>query len=122
MEVGQIHHVEYYVDNLKKSREFWDWFLESLEYKLYQEFSSGVSWSHKNGTYLVFVQVEEKFKNIQNNRQGNGLNHIAFVGKSTSYLDKIQELLADKGASLLKRDEKHLCFECPNGFAVEIFI
>lgn len=32
MEFGQVHHVEYYVNDLEKSNQFWNWFLQKLGY------------------------------------------------------------------------------------------
>lgn len=54
MEFGQIHHVEYYVNDLASSNEFWSWFSPH-----------------------------------ENNRQGNGLNHIAFMGGTTNQLNEL---------------------------------
>ncbi len=121
MEYGQVHHIEYYVDDLEKSNEFWAWFLVELGYEKYQEWGGGVSYQHKSGTYLVFVQVEKDYLEIGNNRQGNGLNHIAFQGGSLEDLDKIHSDLENRGVKILKRDGDYLCFEDPNQFAVEIY-
>ena len=121
MEFGQIHHVEYYVDDLKKSNEFWDWFMPELTYKKVAEFDGGVSWGHKNGTYIVFVQVEDECLNLKNSRQGNGLNHIAFMGGSIEKLDALQKRLESTGIKIIKRESKYLCFEDPNDFAVEVY-
>lgn len=121
MEFGQLHHVEYYVNDLKRSNEFWSWFLPTMGYSKFQEFAEGISWAHNNGTYLVFVQVEEQFLNAKNTRQGNGLNHIAFMGKSTAHLDELQIELELRKIKILKRRDDYLCFEDPNDFAVEVY-
>ncbi|MBM7644506.1 hypothetical protein JOD45_000699 [Scopulibacillus daqui] len=34
---GLIHHVEINVSDIKKSVEFWDWFLKDLGYRIYQK-------------------------------------------------------------------------------------
>lgn len=121
MEFGQIHHIEYYVSDLKHSDEFWSWFAPYMGYSEYQKWNEGISYAHKNGTYLVFVQVTEKNLNLKNNRQGNGLNHIAFMGNGIDELDKLQKKLEQKKIKILKRDTGYLCFEDPNFFAVEIY-
>jgi len=121
MKYGQVHHIEYYVDDLQKSNEFWDWFFPMIGYKKFQEFGDGVSWQHESGTYIVFVQVVKEHLKRGNNRQGNGLNHIAFQGGSESELDSIQKDLESREINILKRDGKYLCFEDPNEFAVEIY-
>ena len=92
-----------------------------MGYLKFQEFAEGVSWAHKNGTYLVFVQVEKQFLNAKNTRQGNGLNHIAFMGRSTAHLDELQIELEQKKIKIIKRSDGYLCFEDPNEFAVEVY-
>ncbi|HEY8270580.1 MAG TPA: hypothetical protein VIG33_06795, partial [Pseudobdellovibrionaceae bacterium] len=76
----------------------------------------------KNKTYLVFVQVESPYLQVVNNRQASGLNHIAFQGVSLSHLNELEKDLNKRDIKILKKDERHICFEDPNKFAVEIFI
>ena len=76
---------------------------------------------HKNGTYIVFVQMEPESLSIRNNRQGAGLNHIAFKIKSQAQLSEIKAELERRKVSIFLTDDEHICFEDPNGFAVEIF-
>lgn len=121
MKFGQVHHIEYYVNNLVHSNLFWDWFMPELGYSEMSRWSEGVSWEHGNGTYLVFVKVKDEFLNSKNTRQGNGLNHIAFMGGTIDYLDKLQSELEKKKIRILKRMDDYLCFEDPNEFAVEIY-
>lgn len=121
MDFGQVHHIEYYVDDLAVSNKFWSWFLVDLGYKKSSEWNQGVSWSHKNGTYLVFVQVEKEYLKFGNSRQGSGLNHIAFMGGTIDQLDLVEEKLKSHQIKILKRDGSYLCFEDPNSFAVELY-
>lgn len=120
-EFGQVHHIEYYVDDLKRSNAFWNWFMPVMGYSKSSEWDGGISWSHSNGTYLVFVQVKNKFLNSKNTRQGNGLNHIAFMGRSMAELDQLQTQLENREIKILKRKEEYLCFEDPNLFAIEVY-
>ena len=121
MAFGQIHHLEYYVNGLPRSNEFWGWFMPMMGYSKFQEFSEGISWAHPNRSYIVFVQVREKYLDANNNRQGNGLNHIAFMGKSNSHLDELQAELERRKIKIMKRRDDYLWFEDPNDFAVEIY-
>lgn len=121
MQFGQVHHIEYYVDDLKKSNEFWDWFMPKMNHKKIGEFDGGVSWGHPIGTYFCFVQVEPEHLDLKNSRQGNGLNHIAFQGGTLEELDLLQKEIEQKGIKILKRDGDYLLFEDPNKFAVEIY-
>jgi hypothetical protein len=121
MVFGQLHHLEYYVNDLRRSNEFWGWFMPMMGYSKFQEFSDGISWAHENGTYIVFVQVNDKFLSANNSRQGNGLNHIALMGKSNSHLDELQAELERRNIKILKRRADYLWFEDPNDLAVEIY-
>jgi hypothetical protein len=121
MEFGQVHHIEYYVDDLEKSNQLWNWFLEKLGYMKFSEWNGGISWAHKGGTYLVFCQVDKAHLKSPNTRQGNGLNHIAFMGGSLAELDQLQLELESRNIKILKRKEEYLCFEDPNAFAVEVY-
>jgi catechol-2,3-dioxygenase len=121
MKFGQVHHIEYYVNDLNRSNLFWDWFMPVLGYKEMSRWNGGVSWEHETGTYLVFVQVEQQYLSWKNSRQANGLNHIAFQGGSISELDSLQSQLEEKKIKILKRLSDYLCFEDPNEFAVEVY-
>ncbi len=121
MEFGQVHHIEYYVKDLTISNIFWDWFMKELNYKKISQWDDGVSWEHSTGTYICFVQVESQNLAIENDRQGSGLNHLAFQGASINQLDEMQKKLESKNIKVLKRNEGYLCFEDPNQFAVEIY-
>lgn len=120
-EFGQVHHIEYYVDDLQRSNHFWSWFLSALGYVKKEAWETGIAWSHGNGTYLVFVQVQDRFLHSRNTRQGNGLNHIAFMGSSRAELDQLQKNLEEREIKILKRKDDYLCFEDPNQFAVEVY-
>ncbi|MFK8139325.1 MAG: hypothetical protein AB8E15_13275 [Bdellovibrionales bacterium] len=121
MDFGQLHHLEYYVEDLKKSNEFWDWFMPFLGYTKSAEWGSGVSWKQKNGTYICFVELEEASKREVNSRQGVGLNHVAFMGGSMAELDQLEKDLIKKNINILKRDGEYLCFEDVNLFAIEVY-
>ncbi len=121
MEFGQLHHLEYYVKNLSRSNEFWDWFMPFMGYVEYQKWDGGISWRHKSGTYIVFVQIEGDALEINNNRQGNGLNHIALQGKDILHFNELQAELKKRLIKILISKEKYICFEDPNEFAIEVY-
>ena len=123
---GTLHHIEIYVSDLKQSTDFWGWFLESLGYELYQEWPSGKSW-RLNGTYLVFVQTQERFKDIAFHRCRTGLNHLAFYGKSHKHIDELTEQLKSRAIKVLYPEKHHkadgnyaVYFEDPDRIKVEV--
>ena len=48
---GKLHHVEMYCSDLKKSEEFWSWFLFELGYRLFQKWPDGVSYKLADRTW-----------------------------------------------------------------------
>ena len=127
---GCIHHIEIYVSDLKKSLEFWGWVLEFLGYEAFQEWNQGKSWKLGN-SYLVFVQTEEKFKDIPYHRCGTGLNHLAFHAASKEVVDEITGLLREKGVTILYEDRHPYAggagyyavfFEDPDRMKVEVVV
>lgn len=121
LEFGQIHHLEFYVSDLQRSNDFWSWFLPSLGYKKFQEFDQGISWVHKSGTYIVFVQVNDKYINAEVTRQAKGLNHLAFVGRSQTHLNELHASILLRKLKIIYQRDGYLCFEDPNEFAVEVY-
>lgn len=121
MSRGKLHHLEFYVNDLKSSLEFWDWFLGSMDYKVIAEFDDGRSYS-LGETYLVFVQVQKDYLEVQNNRQAAGLNHLAFHMDTEDDLKDYHSQVQEHGAKVLKLNDFHLCFEAPDGIVVELFI
>ncbi len=125
---GTLHHIEIYVENLAKSKAFWGWLLEELGYKEYQSWPQGVSYI-LDQSYLVFVQVEEKYLDIPYHRCRAGLNHLAFHGGSKAFVDDMSLKLRQKGVQILYED-KHpyaggqdyyaVFFEDPDRMKVEI--
>ncbi len=122
MKSGQVHHIEYYVQDIAKTKEFWGWFLQELGYKHEYDFSNGFTYSHQSGTYFTFVEIDPELKSFKNNRNASGLNHIAFYVESPEKLKTVESGLVKRGALLLKSDDKHICFEELNSFAVEVFL
>lgn len=125
---GTLHHIELYVKDLNKSKEFWGWLLDELGYKEYQQWEQGISYILEK-TYIVFVQVEERFLDIPYHRCRPGLNHLAFHGGSKEFVDKVTLKLREKKVNILYED-KHpyaggegyyaVYFEDPDRMKVEI--
>lgn len=53
MKFGQLHHIEYYVRDLDKAKEFWGWFLPLFGYEEYQKWAQCISWRHETGNDLA---------------------------------------------------------------------
>lgn len=125
---GLLHHVEIYVSNLQRSKEFWGWLLEQLGYEVYQQWEKGQSWK-LGETYLVFVQAEERFLDVPYHRSRVGLNHLAFHAASRAKVDELTRALTERNVAILYQD-KHpfaggkdyyaVFFEDPDRIKVEL--
>lgn len=113
---GTLHHIEIYVKDLNKSKEFWGWLLHELGYKEYQNWEQGISYVLEE-TYIVFVQVEEKFLDIPYHRCRAGLNHLAFRGGSKKFVDEVTLKLRERGVKILY-ENKHPYAGGPDYYAV----
>ena len=128
MNRGLLHHIEIYVSDLKRSTEFWKWFLESLGYSEFQKWDMGISFKLGN-TYLVFVQTEKQYLDQPFHRCRVGLNHLAFHADSREQVDQLSDELKSRKISLLYSD-KHphvgnaknyaIYFEDPDRIKVEV--
>jgi catechol 2,3-dioxygenase-like lactoylglutathione lyase family enzyme len=103
MKRGHIHHIEIYVSDLRRSLEFWQWFLGDLGYNEYQIWEEGKSFKLED-TYIVFTQVEKKYLDILYHRCRAGLNHLAFFADSRQDVDDMTGKLREKGINILYED------------------
>ncbi|MGM0835375.1 MAG: VOC family protein [Bacillota bacterium] len=125
---GLLHHVEIYVSDLQRSKEFWGWLLEELGYDVYQQWEKGQSWK-LGETYLVFVQADERFLDVPYHRSRVGLNHLAFHAASRAKVDELTLALKERNVTILYQD-KHpyaggkdyyaVFFEDPDRIKVEL--
>lgn len=103
LSTGMIHHIELYVSDLNVSMNFWEWFLEGLGYIRFQSWENGRSFK-LGETYLVFVQVEDRFKDKPYHRCGVGLNHLAFQARSRDHVDEVTRILEEREVPILYQD------------------
>ncbi len=113
---GALHHVEMYVKDLAVSDAFWGWLLKELGYKEFQRWDQGVSYE-LGGTYLVFVQAEEKYLDVAYHRCRPGLNHLAFKGESRVFVDLMTKKLRERDVTILYED-RHPYAGGPDYYAV----
>lgn len=114
--LGTLHHVEIYVSNLEATKSFWGWLLEALDYAIFQEWDCGISYL-QGDTYIVFVQVEDRFQTPAYHRCRVGLNHLAFHAPTKEIIDNITQTLRAKGLTILYPD-RHPYAGGPDYYAV----
>lgn len=113
---GMLHHIELYVKDLNKSIAFWGWLLEELGYKEFQKWPQGISYIFEK-SYIVFVQVEDKYLDVLYHRCRPGLNHLAFFGGTNAFVDEMTVKLRARGVTILYED-KHPYAGGPDYYAV----
>ncbi len=104
-----IHHIEIYVKNLSKTREFYDFILPKLGYEIFQEWDKGFSYKCDR-EYIVFVEVRDKYIDVSYNRCNVGLNHMAFCCGDKKIIDEIFEELKNRKVEILY-DNKYYNFD-----------
>ncbi|MEZ0118906.1 UNVERIFIED_ORG: catechol 2,3-dioxygenase-like lactoylglutathione lyase family enzyme [Heyndrickxia coagulans] len=104
MPYGLLHHIEIYVSNLENTIKFWGWFLGELGYEIYQKWENGQSWK-LGETYIVFVQAEEKYRDMPYHRCRVGLNHLAFHASSRKQVDEMTKKLQQRNVKILYADK-----------------
>lgn len=95
-----MHHIDIYVSNLDKTKEFYSWILSILGFELFQEWENGFSYK-KDEFSIVFVQTKEKYLNNGYNRCNIGLNHLAFRCQTKDKIDQIRKNLIQRNIVLL---------------------
>lgn len=98
-----MNHIEINVSNLQKTKEIYAELLRLLGWEIFQEWSHGFSYQ-KNGLYLVFVQAEEKFKELGYHRKQIGLNHLALNVDCLEQFYAAIQLLEAKGVQFLYKE------------------
>lgn len=125
---GLINHIEIYVENLEETKEFYEWLLTKLGYKLFQDWKKEFSFK-LDKMYIVFVEVENDYRSYGYHRKRIGLNHLAFSVDEKSLVDRITNELLDKNWGILYSGshpyaggEGHnaVYFEDPNRIKLEI--
>ncbi|MFE9117285.1 GNAT family N-acetyltransferase [Streptomyces sp. NPDC007172] len=97
-----LHHVELWVPELGEAEDSWGWLLESLGYRLYQNWREGRSWL-LGQTYVV-VEQSPALTASSHERTRPGLNHLAFHVDDRDSLDALVEEAPAHGWSLLFPD------------------
>lgn len=126
--IGELHHIELYVSDLGRSREFWGWLLcDVFGYEPYQLWDNGISFKpplsplpaegKRVGCYVVLVQTADRFQSPSYHRCRTGLNHIAFHADCREQIDELTMKLRARGVKILYED-RHPHAGGPDSYAV----
>src|SRR5258708_39389815 len=98
MRVGSLNHLELTVNDLAKSRAFYDRLLPLLGYRLLFEEKDSFGYKAADGMKLFFAQARERSKF---NRYRVGLHHLAFEAPDRAFIDGVHAKLVEQDVTIL---------------------
>jgi catechol 2,3-dioxygenase-like lactoylglutathione lyase family enzyme len=126
MRVGSFNHVVLSVNDLPKSRAFYDKLLPQLGYRLISDEEDSFGYQAADGTKLLFARSHEPAKF---DRYHVGLHHVAFQAPGRSFVDAVHQKLVEWGATILDPPAEYpqyekgyyaVFFEDPDGIKLVI--
>lgn len=118
--VIMIHHFEYNINDLKKSRSFYDKFLKLLGWKRFMTHKDVIGYT--DGSLKLFlVQVEKRFATKKFHRKQVGLNHVAFRVSSKKKVDNFYAFLKKNKISVLYDGPKEYSAEYAKSYYAVFF-
>jgi catechol 2,3-dioxygenase-like lactoylglutathione lyase family enzyme len=115
-----IHHFEYNVGDLAKSRIFYDKFLKLLGWKRFMTHKDVIGYT--DGSLKLFlVQVEKRFSKSKFHRKQVGLNHIAFRVNGKKKVDDFHAFLKKNRINVLYGGSRDYSSEYAKGYYAVFF-
>lgn len=129
MRVGSINHVSLTVNDLEKSRAFYERLLSALGYRLL--FSEGQSFGFKgaDGLKLFFAEARKDRQGQAFDRYRVGLHHLAFNAPDRAFVDSVHRKLVEWGVTVLDAPAEYPQYEAgyyavffldPDGMKLEV--
>lgn len=124
-----VHHIELWTSDLSISGPAFDWALSAIGWRAARDpgWSTGETWHHPSGAYVVLEQSPD-ISGIHG-RTRAGLNHLALRVGSRDLLDKLRseaavhgwsELFADRYPHAGGPEHTALFIENEEGFEIEL--
>jgi glyoxylase I family protein len=117
MKVGSLNHVALTVNDLAKSREFYDALLPGLGYRLLFEQPDVFGFRGADGLTLFFDQAPADRRGATFDRYRVGLHHLAFNAPDRAFVEAIHQKLVTLGATILDAPAEYPQYS-PTYFAV----
>jgi glyoxylase I family protein len=129
MRVGSLNHISITVNDLEKSRAFYEKLLSALGYRLL--FSEGQSFGFKgaDGLKLFFAQARKDRQGEAFDRYRVGLHHLAFNAPDRAFVDSVHQKLVSWGVTVLDAPAEYPQYEAgyyavffldPDGMKLEV--
>lgn len=114
MKVGSVNHIVITVNDLAKSRAFYDRLLPALGYRLLFEQPDTFGFVGADGLKLYFAQSHES---VAFDRYHVGLHHLALNAPDRAFVDDVHQKLVDWGVTILDAPAEYPKYE-PGYYAV----
>ena len=101
MKVGSLNHVVLTVNDLGKSRVFYNALLPALGYRLLFEEPGTFGFKGADGMTLIFGEAREENRGATFDRYRVGLHHLAFNAPDREFVNAIHQKLVALGATIL---------------------
>jgi catechol 2,3-dioxygenase-like lactoylglutathione lyase family enzyme len=129
MRVGSLNHVVVTVNDLARSRAFYDKLLPALGYRRLFAEADSVGYQGADGMKLILAEAHEDTRGAVFDRYKVGLHHFAFNAPDRAYVDSVHSKLVEWGATVLDAPAEYPQYEAgyyavffldPDGIKLEV--
>ena len=117
MRVGSLNHISMTVNDLGRSRVFYDRLLSALGYRLLFETDHSFGYRGADGLKLFFAIAREERRKEAFDRYRVGLHHLALNAPDRSFVDSVHQKLVEWGVTVLDAPAEYPQYE-PGYYAV----
>src|SRR3954468_6724598 len=111
MRVGSLHHISVTVNDLEKSRAFYDRLLSALGYRLLFAEDESFGYKGADGLKLFFAIAREDRRGQSFDRYRVGLHHLAFNAPDRAFVDSVHQKLVEWGVKVLDAPAEYPQYE-----------
>jgi catechol 2,3-dioxygenase-like lactoylglutathione lyase family enzyme len=122
-----LHHLFFWVPDLERAEESWQWLLGELGYELDRTVDQILVFRHPKGPTVALEQSADMVPGMLYSRMRPGLNHLAFRVESPAALAAVAKSAPEHGWSSLPTDRHPIApgaevvyLEDRDGFEVEL--
>jgi glyoxylase I family protein len=128
MGAGRVHHVIVTVNDLTRSRPFYEWLMPRLGYATRCTFDGSSGWLSPAGSFWL-KPADPRFAGDMFHKDRVGLCEVAFAAASRDDVDALHRALVERGVSILDPPREYpqyvpgyyaVFFTDPDGIKLEL--
>ena len=128
MGTGRVHHVIVTVNDLGRSRPFYEWLMPRLGYATNWSYEGGNGWLSPAGSFWL-KPADSRFAADTFHKDRVGLCEIAFAAATRDDVDALHKALVERGATILDAPREYpqyvpgyyaVFFTDPDGIKLEL--